>query len=396
VVRLPPRLRPLFPYLKPAYVAATRLVAPSMQLLSRRRGGLLPTGTVDTMEAAAATSGGMSFVARPAETITRPALRGRPAALRLTDRSDGEHVDRVALAELPGGRVLGPHRAVITGRGNLVTEVSRYFGTRRGREHPLFLNPFPDSPFEVDGRLGVLASRGDTNYYHFLFDALPRIGVLEQCRDVAPVDRWYVPVQTRFHHELLDLFGIPPAQRVDAAEHPHVRAEMLVVPGPPAMTEKNPPWVVEFLRSRLLPQVDVTGARRRIYVTRGPSANNRSVINEAAVLRLLTDRGFEPVDPGAMSVAEQIQAFATSDLIVAPHGAALANLAFASAGAGVVELFPAGCVLPDYWRLSCGVPGLRYRYLSAPGGPRRATRGSAIVRDIDVDLDALAATLDEL
>jgi hypothetical protein len=394
VVRLPPRLRPLFPYLKPAYVGLTRAIAPAAQRLSRARGNWLPTGVVESIDDAAATSGGRCVTARAAEVIPRGAIRGLPADLTLADTGDGESVNRVAVAELPGGRVLGPHRAVITGRGDLVNEVSWYFGTTRPREHPLFLNPFPPPPLHVTGRLGVLAARGDSNYYHFLMDVITRIGVLEQAPQIAAPDHWYVAQQTRFQRELLDLIGLAPEQRIDAGLHPHVSADLLVVPQSPAMTEKNPPWAVAFLRERLLPPVD--GPRGGIYVTRGPSANNRTVVNEAEVLDLLAGRGFEAVDPGQLSVLDQIRTFASATVIVAPHGAALANLIFASPGAAVVELFPAGCVLPDFWRLASGVPGLRYRYLSAASGPKRPTRAGTIVRDIEVDLVALTRTLDEL
>lgn len=394
MVRLPARLRPLFPYLKPGYVAATRLVAPAMQRISRGCGGHLPTGAVDTLEQAAESSDGRAVVARPAEVLRRPAMQGFPAGLQPADDSDGEHLGRVAVAELPGGRVLGRHRAVITGRGDLVQEVSRYFGTSRAREHPLFLNPAPGPPLDFAGRLGVLAARGDANYYHFLFDVLPRIDVLERCPQIAAPDRWYVPTQLRFQLELLDLLGIGPDRRIDASNHPHVRASCLVVPGLPAMTEKNPPWVVEFLRRRLL--FDLGGPPQRVYITRGTAAHNRAVRNEPEVLDLLRRRGFTAVDPGALSVAEQIRTFANASVVVAPHGAALANLAFAAPGAAVVELFPAGCVLPDFWRLACGVPGLRYRYLSAAGGPSRPNRARTIVRDIVVDLPALSCLLDDL
>ncbi|MFN2560849.1 MAG: DUF563 domain-containing protein [Jatrophihabitans sp.] len=396
MVRLPPRLRPLFPYLKPAYVRGTRLVAPTSQWLSRRRDGYLPTGWVHSLEDAASSSGGRSWVARPAEVLTRPTMQGVPPGLELTDDTDGEHVDRLAVAELPGGRVLGPHRAVITGRGDLVHEVSRYFGTTRPREHPLFLNPLVGPPLEVDGRLGVLATRGDGNYYHFVFDALSRVGAVEQCPDVAPPDRWYVPATTRFQRELLAMMGLDESRVIDADRHPHVRAECLVVAGAPAMNEKNPPWVVEFLRRRLLDQVDVGRERRRIYITRGAALNNRAVLDEAGVIAFLEARGFTAIDPGAISVAEQIRAFAEASLIVAPHGAALTNIMFASSGAAVIELFPAGTLLPDFWRMATGVPGLRYRYLSGPRTAARASRGAAIVSDITVDLPALGRLIDEL
>lgn len=396
MVRLPPRLRPLFPYLKPAYVHATRMLAPAAQRASRARGGQLPLGVAPTLEEAAQTSGGRFVLARPAEVVARPPIEGRPPNFPLTDPSDGQSFDAIGVGELPRGRVLGPHRAIVDGRDRLVQDVSWYFGTRRPREHPLFLNPFPPPPLSVEGRLAVLASRGDANYYHFLLDVIARIGVLEQAPAIAAPDRWYAAARPGFQRELLTLAGIDLERLVDAAVHPHVRADVLVVPAPPAMSEKNPPWAIGWLRERLRSVIEASGPRRRIYVTRGPSANNRSVMNDDAVGALLSARGFEGVDPGAMSVTEQIRTFAAAELIVAPHGAALANLIFASPGSTVIELFPAGCLLPDFWRLACGVPGLRYRYLTAPGPAPRRGRQTTIVRDIDVDLDGLSRLLDEV
>jgi capsular polysaccharide biosynthesis protein len=396
MVRLPPRLRPLFPYLKPAYVSATRAVSPVTLAMSRTRGGLLPTGTVLTMEDAAATSGGRCVVARQAETLERGEPTGLPAGLPMLEPTDDGPVDRVAVAELPNGRVLGPHRAVITGANDLVWEISRYFGTTKPRQHPVFLNPFPPPPLEVEGRLGVLASRGDSNYYHFLNDAITRIGVLEHALEIAPVDRWYVPAGMSFQRELLDMMDVGADRIIDASEHPHVRAEVLVVPGPPAMTEKNPPWVSAFLRDRLMQASGKPPTGNPIYVTRGATGNNRDIINEAEVRDLLAKRGFDVIDPGQMSVADQIRAFAEAPVIVSAHGAALANLAFAGPGSAVIEIFPTGCVLPDYWRLAAGVPGLTYRYLSDWPTTARLSRAMAIVTDINVDIDALVALLDDV
>ena len=129
-----------------------------------------------------------------------------------------------------------------------------------------------------------------------------------------------------FQRQLLELAGLSADSIVDAVEHPHVTADVLVVPAPPAMSEVNPPWAVQWLRDRLLPRVDLTGPRQRIYVTRGPSANNRTVLNDDVVTALLESRGFVLVDPGQLTVAEQIRTFANADVIVATHGAALANL----------------------------------------------------------------------
>lgn len=397
MVRLPAPLRPLFPYLKPAYVGVTGAIAPVNQLLSRAGSGLLPQGVVPTLAEAATSTGGRYALARPEERVERPPMVGVPADLPLTDTSDGQHFRPVGVAELPGGRALGPHHAVVSGRGDLVHEVSWYFGTRRPRQHPVFVQPFPSRPTRVEGSLGVLAARGDVNYYHYLMDVITKLGVLEQTPSITTPERWYASVSgPPFQRQLLELAGVPLDDVVDAVRHPHVRADLLVVPAPPEMVERNPPWAVAWLRDRLLPRVDVTGPRRRIYVTRGPSANNRTVVNDDEVTALLTERGFEMVDPGQLSVADQIRTFATAEVIVATHGAALANLVFASPGSTVIELFPEGCLLPDYWRMASGVPGLTYRYLGRTGPAPRRGRSAAIVRDIDVDVPALTRMLDAL
>jgi hypothetical protein len=395
MVRLSPWLRPLFPPLKRAYTAGTRAVAPATVQLSRLRGGYLPAGVAMTMDEAAADHGRM-WVSRPEEVLHRPVPEGFPPRHEVFLEATEEVVPRVGVLELDGGRVLQPHAVVVTGDGRLLQEQCWYFGTKRPREHPVFLHPFPPAPREVGGRLGVLATRGDSNYYHFLHDCLPRTAVLDQCPEAGPVDRWYVARSTRFQRELMALWGIPDDQVVDAAEVGHVRAEHLVVPGVPSMIERNPPWVAQLLRQRLCSPSLARVPGRHLYLSRGAARNNRAVENEADVLALLEPLGFTCVDPGSLSVAHQIRTFAEADVIVAAHGAALANLVFCSPGSAVVELFPAMSFVADYWKMASGVTGLEYRYLSGSGKPAGTTRAEFVVADITVDVGRLATVVEEL
>jgi hypothetical protein len=328
--------------------------------------------------------------------VERPLPEGRPRRHPAFAESRRETINRVAVVELPGGRVLGRHHAVITNAGDFVEEICWYFNTSRPAEHPMYLHPFPQPPLQVSGRLGVLASRGDRVYYHFLIDVLPRLGVLEQCPEVAPPDRWYVPANLPFQHQLLDMIGIGADQRVDSSDAPHVQAGCLVVPGLPGTNVQNPAWVVAFLRERLLPAGIERIPGRNLYVTRGDSPNNRIVRNEDEVLRALRGRGFRRIDPGKMPVADQIRAFAEADVIVSPHGSALANIVFASPGACLIELFPRSHVVPDYWKLACGVPGLEYRYLASRDVTDRWDRSRMLVSDVVVDIDALCRTLSDI
>ncbi len=396
MVRLSPRLRPMWPYLKPAYTQATRMVAPlTVRASQLGGGGYLPAGYVESMEQAAATSGGRCVTVRPPEMISRTVPQGFPDHGADYVPWTTEHVRRVAVAELPHGRVLSPHNAVITGNDDLVVEVSLYFGTSRAREHPIFLHPFPGLPLEVGGRLGVLALQGDANYYHFHMDVLPRLGVLEQS-GLAPPDLWYVPMGLPFQRELLTMMGLDLDRCIDSSQVRHVLAETLVVPSPPAMTVINPPWSVEFLRRRLLPEGIDRVPGRGIYVSRGGSANNRRVDNEEELKTYLEGRGVTTMEPEALSSSEKVEAFAQASLIVGAHSAGLVSVVFASPGSAVVELFPSGGINTCYWKLAQAVPGVEYRYVLGRGDPAPVSLSEFLVSDIEADIPAIGRTLDDL
>ena len=83
-----------------------------------------------------------------------------------------------------------------------------------------------------------------------------------------------------------------------------------------------------------------------IYIIRGPAAQ-RPVLNESELIARLAARGFHAVAPESLSFPEQVALFRDAQVVVAAHGAGLANLAF-STRVGVLELFSA-----DYARADC-------------------------------------------
>jgi capsular polysaccharide biosynthesis protein len=227
-------------------------------------------------------------------------------------------------------------------------------------------------------------------------DVLPRLGVLEQCPDVAPPDLWYAPMGEEFQRELLTMMGLDLAQVIDSSKTRHVVAETLVVPSPPAMTVINPPWSVEYLRAKLLPTPIGRVDGKAIYVKRGGGMNNRRVDNEEALMDYLTGRGFEVMQPEKLHAGEKIEAFAQASLIVGAHSAGLVNLLFASPGAAVVELFPSGGINTCYWKLAQAVPGLDYRYVLGEGDPESVSLSEFLVSDIQADIPAIGRMLDDL
>jgi capsular polysaccharide biosynthesis protein len=289
--------------------------------------------------------------------------------------------------------VLAPYAAVMTQDDTLLFDLSPYYGAATPSQHPVFLRCRPPALTEVPGSVGVLSTRGSDNYYHFVLDVLPRLELLR--RAGAEPDAYLVNRSTRFQRDMLDHLGLTADRCLGDEKYPHVRADELVVPSLPDDDLRTPSWIVPWLRTRFLPD-DLRAPHRRLYVSRGHAKHTRRVENEAELVDALAPFGFEVIDPGTLSPAEQVRAFAEAECIVGPHGAGLTNLAFAAPGAAVVELFARDYVNECFWALASTVEGLRYRYLVGDGTPLRSRRNRGVASDIRVGPRQVLQLIDEL
>jgi capsular polysaccharide biosynthesis protein len=128
---------------------------------------------------------------------------------------------------------------------------------------------------------------------------------------------------------------------------------------------------------------------RRLYVSRKRAAVRR-IVNEADVETLLRDNGFTTVHLESCSWSEQVAMFGAAEVVLAPHGAALANIAFCQPGTVVAEIStPAG--YRDFFLQLAASAGLTYRYLEArPKVPGAASSFRAMENeDMTVELQSL-------
>ncbi|HEX2894779.1 MAG TPA: glycosyltransferase family 61 protein [Marmoricola sp.] len=398
--RLPRALQPAWPLVKRAHRLATRRVGGVTRHTRALAGSrAVPRlGTASAEETAALEPGAVRLhVGGPAEPLLRPRPTGLPEHHWVFDRWADLEAPRRFTLEIDRGLVVGDYAAHITPGGVLDYETSTYFGVTGWKEHPVFLRPRLPEPTEVAGSLVTLATRGSrANYYHFLLDALPRWGVLQETMPGFVPDRYFVNRSTGYQKQLLGMIGLGDVPAIEPTKHVSVRAERLVVPCTPNLDLMAPTWTTTWLKDHLPPS-RTTGLPKRLYVTRGSVRNTRRLVNEDAVLAALERRGFVRFDPGAHSVQDQIDHFAAAEAIVAPHGAALANLTFCSPGVRVLELFAPRYVNPCYWAIASNVPDVRYRYLvcgeddRAPGSDM-----DGVLTDITVDEALLTGMLDEL
>ena len=294
-------------------------------------------------------------VLRPEEPLAFPPRMEIAPELRDRFPDAPGSVPEHFLARLPRARVFSYHGVVIDAEDDVMTDLTHEFGRFAKGSRVCHYEALPPLE-EIDARLLVLPSISCwKNYSHWLLEAVPRLRAVSS----DDFDFMLVPERLPFHGEWLDLLGIAEAKRISAKEGTHIRATELVVPSP------APPGVIggdgaEFLRqlAGVPPLDEAMAGSRRLYIGRG-DAWKRKVLNEDAVLEALRPFGFEPVELRGQSVVEQAKLISEAGIIVAPHGAALTNLAFCAPGTTVIECFPDQFVQSLYFSLS-GVCGLDY------------------------------------
>lgn len=171
---------------------------------------------------------------------------------------------------------------------------------------------------------------GMTNYYHWLFEYLPRIGTY---RDSRPkVENYLINGDlSNLQRDTLKFLGVSLSKCSPLMRRSFLQVNRLCVP-----SIKNVPEAIKFLRNNFLTKgrPDVP---RRIYISREDTLEQR--INHPSVIEdILKGFDFKKVILSTMNIGEQVQLFSSAELIVGAHGAGLTNIVFCGNSARVIEI----------------------------------------------------------
>ena len=207
-----------------------------------------------------------------------------------------------------------------------------------------------------------IATHRAGNYYHWLNDCLTRLRALELTEGSISYRgrRLVVPQRSsRFHLQSLALLGFD-ADDLELFGEEHWQVEELVIPSLASSPQHSSPEACRWLRRRLVPAAlrRADPGPRRIYISR-QAATKRRLLNEEAVMNHLEGAGFVSVRMEEAPVEQQIAWAHGAEVVVAPHGAGLANIMFMQEGTRVVELLPARRAKPCFYSLAAAM-GLHY------------------------------------
>jgi capsular polysaccharide biosynthesis protein len=336
----------------------------------------------------------------PSHIVTRALPKTIDASIHWKFRINQQHqLPDAFIATIPNGRVWGDGN-VITPNNQLLAEVSKVICKGEyiadSAKHPIFSQEKLPSVQKISGSVAVLSSAGGAGYYHWLFDILPRLALLQKAGILfEDIDKFLVNRYiSQFQIETLNSLGIPRTKVIENHWYPHIAAEKLVVPALVGETSHMPKWACDFLRDNFLGDKTKQNKQQlRLYLNR-TQVVHRKVENESEIIEFLSRLGFRNLSLETLSVAEQIELMAAAEVVVAPHGAGLSNIVFCQPGTKVIELLSPKAVNFMYWSLSNQVD-LDYYYLLGEGkAPPEPIDPYANNENILINLNSLSQVLE--
>jgi len=188
---------------------------------------------------------------------------------------------------------------------------------------------------------------GNNNYWHWLFDVLPRIFLYEKFYSLKELDKILVPsLKEKFQVETLFNLGIKNKRIINANYTRHIVAKELYATSHPNISnlERVPYWIIASLRDRFIKKRIQTNKFDKIYIDRSDSKSNvknfRKIINEKEIIKFLISKGFKKIKLSEFSFLEQVSIFNDAKYIIGLHGAGFANLVFCKKNTNILEIKP--------------------------------------------------------
>ena len=201
----------------------------------------------------------------------------------------------------------------------------------------------------IDGKiLSILSGGAGThNYWHWLFDVIPRIFLFEKFYSLNEINKILVPaIKKKFQYQTLNILGIKIKQCIDAMDYRHIKVkELYVTTHPNPASEKIPYWIILLLQKKFLKKNFLKKNYKRfkkIYIDRSDSDSNvsnfRKIINENLIKIFLIFKGFKIVRLSDYDFVEQMNIFYNAHCVIGLHGAGFANIIFCKKKTLIVEI----------------------------------------------------------
>ena len=130
-------------------------------------------------------------------------------------------------------------------------------------ENIVFEKGTPRIKRKINGKVLSLLTGGggNDNYWHWLFDVLPRIDICENVIELDKIDFFLLPDNKRkFQIETLEILGIPQRKQISSVNFRHIISKELYVTNHPVVLTNDatagiqnmPLWISEWLKKKFI------------------------------------------------------------------------------------------------------------------------------------------------
>ena len=206
----------------------------------------------------------------------------------------------------------------------------------------------------IKGSVFSLLSGGaaKTNYFHWLFEILPKLEILSKFKKFEDINYFLVPSTKMIHQlETLELLNISRKRLLDSNSFKHIFCDELFVVDHPFRLTNNavydtqniPSWIFKWLRKNFLRFKSSTKFSKNIFIDRSESISKyRSIYNHEEVYDYFKKQNFQFIKPENFSFKDQINLYNSAEKIAGLHGAGFANICFCNPGTKVIEFKTSG------------------------------------------------------
>ena len=180
---------------------------------------------------------------------------------------------------------------------------------------------------------------GNNNYFHWMFDVLPKIGIFEIFNDIKKINYFLCPNLNSWQLKTLYLLGIKKNQCLSSVNFRHIQANNIITTPHPWLKSKNiikdmeniPPWINTWLREKFIKKRSNKKFPKKIFIDRSDSnSNSRYIVNEKEVVNFLHSKGFVSIRLADLKFEDEVKLFYDAEMVVGLQGAGLTNLIYGS------------------------------------------------------------------
>ena len=201
--------------------------------------------------------------------------------------------------------------------------------------------------------ISLLSGGGaNDNYWHWMYDVLPRLMLCEKVIDLDTVDFFLLPsIKRNFQNETFKKLNIDPNKMLTSKKFRHIVSEELIITDHPYIFSNDshkdaqniPVWICNWLKEKFLSDNFDTKENipKKIFIDRTDVKTKkhdpRSIKNDKEVKKFLLEKGFTSIKLHEIDFMKQVLYFNNADYIVGLHGGGFANIAFCRPETKIIE-----------------------------------------------------------